>query len=55
MNKEDAIVVIKTQNPSLNVIPVPENSMVTMDYRLDRVRVFYNEETNKVVYEPNLG
>lgn len=55
MNKDDAIVVIKTQNPSLTVIPVPENSPVTMDYRLDRVRVFYNTETNTVVYQPMLG
>ena len=55
MNKDDAVVVIKTQNPSLNVIAVPENSPVTMDYRLDRVRVFYNKETNKVVSQPKVG
>jgi len=29
--------------------------MVTMDYRLDRVRVFFNEETRKVVGTPQLG
>ena len=55
MNIDEAMTVIKTQNPSLSVIAVPENSMVTMDYRLDRVRVFYNKETNKVVYEPSTG
>ena len=55
MNIDEAMTVIKTQNPSLSVIAVPENSMVTMDYRLDRVRVFYNKETNKVVYEPRTG
>jgi hypothetical protein len=55
MDRDQAITVIKTQNPSLNVVAVPENSMVTMDYRLDRVRVFYNETTNKVSYQPMLG
>jgi len=39
----------------LDVHKVPEGSMVTMDWREDRVRVFYDEETNNVVRTPRPG
>ena len=32
-----------------------ENSPTTRDYRTDRVRIFYNETTNKVVGVPRRG
>ena len=34
---------------------VPTGSMVTMDYRQDRVRIFYDTETGKVVRTPQIG
>jgi hypothetical protein len=38
----------------VNVQIVPDGSMVTEDYRLDRVRIFVDEEGN-VVRSPNIG
>jgi hypothetical protein len=38
----------------MNVFIIPEDSMVTMDYRTDRVRVFVNEE-GMVVRQPTIG
>ncbi|XP_012940436.1 chymotrypsin inhibitor [Aplysia californica] len=41
---EEAEEMIKTDNPFVKqILKVPENSPVTMDYRPDRVRVFVNE------------
>ena len=34
---------------------VPNNSMVTMDYREDRVRIFVDPKTNKVTKPPRIG
>lgn len=45
---------IQEDRPELKVILVPENSMVTMDYREDRVRVFFNKD-NLVVGVPRTG
>jgi hypothetical protein len=39
---EEAKQVIQDQYPDFNIQIIPENSMVTMDYRTDRVRVFIN-------------
>ena len=38
-----AVSKIKEMDASLSVQAVPEGSMVTMDYRTDRVRVFFDE------------
>ena len=38
-----AVSKIKEMDASLSVQAVPEGSMVTMDYRMDRVRVFFDE------------
>ncbi|CAF1346470.1 unnamed protein product [Rotaria sp. Silwood1] len=51
---DQAVAVIKSQNPHLNVIPVPENSPVTMDFRQDRVRVFF-DNYNQVSSAPRVG
>ncbi len=40
---DQAINVIKQQRPQLNVIKVKHDSMVTMDIRNDRVRVYHDE------------
>jgi predicted phosphoribosyltransferase len=46
---------IKSENPSITSTPiVPENSMVTMDYRTDRVRIFVNAD-QKVAGTPHIG
>ncbi len=38
----------------LNVIKVEEGSVVTADYRTDRVRVFYDKD-GKVSSKPSIG
>ena len=53
-NAEEAVAEIKQNNPSLKVVAIAEGSPVTMDYRLDRVRVFYNTK-GEVSVEPKLG
>jgi hypothetical protein len=45
---------IKDVDPSLEVHVLPEDSMVTMDYREDRVRIFVDAD-GKVVRQPNAG
>lgn len=54
-NVDEAIEVIKQENSQLNVIKVKSGSPVTRDFRLDRVRVFYNEIDNTVCVAPNCG
>jgi hypothetical protein len=45
---QEAVQAIVAATPGVNAVVVPEGSMVTMDYREDRVRVFVSEE-GKVV------
>ncbi len=40
---DQAINIIKQQRPQLKVDKISDDSMVTMDIRDDRVRVFHNE------------
>ena len=54
-NVDEAVQAIKDENPELVVLKVPVDSMVTMDYRTDRVRVFYDEATNLVKRIPHCG
>jgi hypothetical protein len=49
-----AILAATTKEEEMNVFILPEDSMVTMDYRTDRVRVFVNEE-GMVVRQPTIG
>ncbi|KAL7566100.1 hypothetical protein ACA910_003875 [Epithemia clementina (nom. ined.)] len=42
---EEAKAIIIKENPTLStVVIIPEGSMVTMDYRTDRVRIFVKED-----------
>jgi hypothetical protein len=50
---DEAVAAIKKDSPGLNVISVPQGGMVTMDYRLDRVRVFHKD--GAVSGAPRLG
>jgi len=52
---DTALLTIKEERPELTVVKVVQGSMVTMDYRLDRVRVFYNEDTGLVTATPRVG
>jgi len=38
-----------TYGSKLEIVVVPEGSMVTMDHRLDRVRLFVDEKTETVI------
>lgn len=51
---EEAKKIIEKEFPSLSVQVVPEDSMVTMDFREDRVRIFVNAD-GKVARAPMLG
>ena len=54
MQAEDCQTLILEEAPSLNTYIIPEGSPVTMDYRLDRVRIFV-DDANVVVSVPNRG
>ena len=47
---EDAKAIILALDGTLQVVVLPENSLCTMDYRLDRVRVFV--DSNGIVKDP---
>lgn len=54
---KDAIICmdhIKLLNKDLNAVILPYGSIVTMDFRTDRVRIFVDEE-NKVKIAPRIG
>ncbi|CAN4100362.1 unnamed protein product [Withania somnifera] len=51
---EEAERKIKEEKPEVKIHIIPPNSMVTMDFRLDRVRLFV-DESGKVAQEPRLG
>jgi len=55
VNVDLAVKTIRKENPRLNVIKVRSGSAVTMDYRLDRVRVMYDKRTNLVRGVPTIG
>lgn len=40
---DEVVEAIKRDQPTFNVVVVPMNSPVTMDYRVDRVRVFVQD------------
>ena len=54
MTGEEAKEQMLRENPDIKVFVVPENAMMTMDYRLDRMRIFVDKD-NKVVRAPKLG
>jgi Potato inhibitor I family len=52
----DAVKRIETERPDLIMVnPVKDGSIVSMDYAIRRVRVFYSGETGKVVRPPRVG
>nr|GMD46535.1 subtilisin inhibitor-like [Ipomoea batatas] len=51
---EEAEKKIKEESRKISVQVVPPNSFVTMDYRLDRVRIFV-DTSGKVARSPKLG
>ncbi|KAM3147492.1 hypothetical protein pb186bvf_000299 [Paramecium bursaria] len=53
-NVEEAKVIILNHDATISVQFVPEGSMVTMDFREDRVRVFH-DAANKVTQPPRRG
>lgn len=48
LNVNETVEALKAVYPDMVISKVPNTAFVTMDYRLDRLRVYYNEETNKV-------
>ena len=50
----EAKAAIEAESPGLTVHIVPPNSMVTMDYRLDRVRI-YEDDNGMVANPPQVG
>lgn len=51
---EEASNTIKGQHPEFNVIVLPENSPVTRDLRMDRVRIFV-DGNGVVSHAPHTG
>ena len=51
---EEAVAKVKEDYPAADVQVVPEDSMVTMDYREDRVRIFV-DGSNRVARAPRPG
>ena len=54
MTGEEAKEQILRENPDIKVFIVPENALLTTDYRPDRLRIFVNKD-NIVVKVPKLG
>jgi len=55
VNVDEAVNLITTENAQLKVFKVEEGSPVTRDYHLDRVRIYFNPETQLVVGIPRCG
>ncbi|CAD8106209.1 unnamed protein product [Paramecium sonneborni] len=51
---QQAIQIIKKDQPNLIISVLPEGSIVTMDYRIDRVRIFHNQK-GQVIQVPHIG
>ncbi|OWF45282.1 Subtilisin inhibitor 1 [Mizuhopecten yessoensis] len=51
---QEAEAIIRKEYPNISVQVLPKGSMVTMDYRPERVRIF-TDETGKVVDVPMIG
>ncbi len=54
MDGEAAKAQLESVEPDKQVFLVPQNAMMTMDYRKDRVRIFVDSE-GKVVRAPKIG
>lgn len=54
MNGDEAVEIIKRNHPTLKVLKISQNSMMTMDYREDRIRVIVDDDGN-VSRPPRIG
>jgi hypothetical protein len=54
MDGEEAKLQLEATVAGKQIFIVPEDSMVTMDYRIDRIRIFVDSNGN-VARPPNLG
>lgn len=54
VNVDEAVQRIKSERPELQVVKVKQGSMVTMDYSLNRVRVYF-DESGRVAAPPKVG
>eukprot|EP00887_Chlorella_sp_A99_P000101 scaffold16.g101.t1 len=50
-----AVVALLQAETGLRVIRVPDDAMVTADYREERIRVFFDPKNKLVVREPRIG
>eukprot|EP00339_Tiarina_fusa_P016542 CAMPEP_0117016380 /NCGR_PEP_ID=MMETSP0472-20121206/12920_1 /TAXON_ID=693140 ORGANISM="Tiarina fusus, Strain LIS" /NCGR_SAMPLE_ID=MMETSP0472 /ASSEMBLY_ACC=CAM_ASM_000603 /LENGTH=68 /DNA_ID=CAMNT_0004720411 /DNA_START=289 /DNA_END=495 /DNA_ORIENTATION=- len=55
MTGQDAQATLRTEHPDWTIQVIPDGSMVTMDYREDRVRIFVDANDGKVVKAPTIG
>jgi hypothetical protein len=53
--KDEAKASLAASAPGLKVFLVEEGSMMTMDYRTDRVRIVFDPSTGRVSQEPRIG
>lgn len=54
MSAEECKALIAKKAPDVSIQIIPEGFMVTMDFRLDRVRIFVNDD-QEVVSIPSRG
>jgi len=54
-NVDEAVKSISEENPELRIFKLEKGSFVTMDYSSDRVRVFYDPDTELVCGIPHCG
>ena len=48
------VAMVKAAHPSMQVVAVPEGSMMTMDFNTSRIRIFHDADM-KVTRKPNIG
>ena len=53
-NGDEVVEIIKKQHPNINVLKVNQNSMMTMDFRNDRIRVIV-DDNDIVIRPPRIG
>lgn len=54
-DSEVAKATVQSEAPGKTVLLVPAGNLVTMDFRMDRVRIFYDRGTNRVAEVPRVG
>ena len=54
MSGEEAKKTLEAAHPDWTIQVMPQDAMMTMDYRTDRVRIMV-DESGKVVKEPRVG